>query len=86
MEQREGKGRRDIKNERIQTIQPQHYELSAPSPHLVSDVLQVGLEVLLCTVQEALRLQVSSTEGQEVNSSEAGLFTRWHKDDDRHFR
>ena len=59
--------------------------LSVP-PHLVSDVLQVSFEVLLRTVQEALWLQVGSTEGQKVNSSEAGLFTRWNEDDDGHFR
>ena len=54
----------------------------SPAPHLVSDVFEVCLEVLLGTVEEPLRLEVSGTEGQEVDGRESGLLAGGDKDDD----
>ena len=54
----------------------------SPAPHLVSDVFEVCLEVLLGAVEEPLRLEVSGTEGQEVDGRESGLLARGDKDDD----
>jgi hypothetical protein len=51
--------------------------------HLIFDVFEVSLEVLFSTMQKALRLQVCSTKGQEVNSSEPCLLAGRHKDDCR---
>ena len=53
-------------------------------PHLVSDVFEVSLEVLLCTVQEPLRLQVGRAEGQKVDGRESGLLARRDEHNDRH--
>ena len=43
---------------------------------------EVGLQVLLCTVQESLRLEVRRTEGEEVDGGETGLLAGGDEDDD----
>ena len=43
---------------------------------------EVGLQVLLCTVQEPLRLEVRRTEGEEVDGGETGLLAGGDEDDD----
>ena len=48
-------------------------------------MLEMCLQIFLCTVQESLRLHVGGAKGQEVDGSEPGLLARGDKDDDRHF-
>ena len=45
-------------------------------------MLEVWLQVFLCTVQEAMRLEVSSTKGQKVNSCQTCLLARGNKHND----
>ena len=52
-------------------------------PHLIFDVLQVGCEVILHTVKEALWLSISSAVGKQVNCSQTCLLARGNKDNDR---
>ena len=54
--------------------------------HLVPDVFEVRLKVLLSAVEESLRLQVRGAEGQEVDGSEPGLLAGGDEDDDGKFR
>ena len=86
--ERERGGRKENRKERTSNeIAASNLLLSSSSlfsPHLVSDVLEVGLEVLLCTVQEPLGLHVGGTEGQEVNGCKASLLPRGDKHDDGH--
>lgn len=53
--------------------------------HLVFDVVEVRHEVFLSTMQETLRLQISSTESQEVDSGQSGLLAGGDKHYDGEF-
>ena len=48
--------------------------------HLVVDLVDVGLQVLLANMQEAVGLCVRSAEGEDVDGGEARLFAGRHKD------
>ena len=51
--------------------------------YLISDVFEVWFEVLLCTVQESLGLEVSCTKGEQIHGCESGLLARRDKHNDR---
>ena len=53
--------------------------------YLVPDVLEVWFEVFLCTVQESLRLEVGSTEGEQVHGGQPGLLARGNEHNDWQF-
>ena len=53
--------------------------------YLVSDVFEVWLEVLLCTVQEPLGLEVSCTKGEQIHGCESCLLARGNKHYDWQF-
>lgn len=53
---------------------------------LVSDMIQVRLQVFLLDVQEAFRVLVRATVGNDVIGGEAALFPRRDEDDDRFSR
>ncbi len=47
--------------------------------YLISDSIQVGLQIALGHVQEAIVLHVSSAERQDVDGSQSRLLPRWYK-------
>ena len=52
-------------------------------PYLVGEFVEVGLQVVLLDVKEAVILHVRGTERENVDGGQTRLFTRRHKHNDR---